>query len=142
MTATTTQKGAGMRVTMAAWAFGLCFGAVVAVRIAHETHLQAFYLKGLGMDPKTVGSMWTLYFFWVGACEPIMGVVIDALRDRGVYPSTIIIVLTPIWCLPPPLTRARMPNLPRPRTPGTTQGWRGGYSKVNFQEKIGFKSQF
>lgn len=86
-----------MRVTMAAWAFGLCFGAVVAVRIAHETHLQAFYLKGLGMDPKTVGSMWTLYFFWVGACEPIMGVVIDALRDRGVYPSTIIIVLTPIW---------------------------------------------
>ena len=36
-----TEKGVGFRVTMAAWAFGLCFGAVVAVRIAHETHLQA-----------------------------------------------------------------------------------------------------
>jgi hypothetical protein len=91
------EKGPGWRVSLAAWAFGLCFGSVIAVRIAHETHLQAFYLKELGMDPKTVGSLWTLYFFWVGACEPTMGIVIDALRDRGIFPSTLIILLCPIW---------------------------------------------
>ncbi|EKX45657.1 hypothetical protein GUITHDRAFT_138868 [Guillardia theta CCMP2712] len=87
------------KLRAAAWAYGCAFYAVTAARLSHETHLQAFYIKALKLDPKAVGSVWSFYFIWVGACEPVFGAAIDILQSFNVRPSNLLLLVTPAWSL-------------------------------------------
>ncbi len=42
-------------------------------------------------------SLWSLYYFWCAACDPIVGIAIDMLKARGVEPTSLLLVVTPVW---------------------------------------------
>jgi len=84
-------------VTVAGWAYGLAFAGVIAGRISHETHLQGLYRDGLKMDADDVGSLWTFYYFWCAACDPLVGITIDALKARGIEATSLLLAATPAW---------------------------------------------
>ena len=62
-------------------------------------HLQGLYRDGLGMDAADVGSLWTKYYFWCAACDPLVGIGIDMLKARGIAATTLLVVCTPFWTL-------------------------------------------
>ena len=49
------------------------------------------------MDPQDVGSLWTIYFFWCAACDPLAGIVIDVLQSRGFAATWLLLCVTPLW---------------------------------------------
>ena len=42
-------------------------------------------------------SLWSLYYFWCAACDPIVGIAIDMLKARGVEPTSLLLAVTPCW---------------------------------------------
>ncbi len=42
-------------------------------------------------------SLWSLYYFWCAACDPIVGIAIDMLKARGVEPTSLLLAVTPFW---------------------------------------------
>ena len=85
--ATVQQPSAGQARRMP-WGviYGIGFGAITASRIAHEAHLQAFYLNII--PPNLVGAGWTLFCAAVALAEPTIGVMLDKLRAAGIRQTT------------------------------------------------------
>jgi hypothetical protein len=70
--------------------YGFGFGAVTASRIAHEAHLQAFYINSVQLTPNVVGIGWTLFCVSVALAEPTIGVILDKLRAAGIRQATVL----------------------------------------------------
>ena len=70
--------------------YGLGFGAITASRIAHEAHLQAFYLNSVRLAPELVGAGWILFCVAVAVAEPTIGLILDRLRAKGIRQATVL----------------------------------------------------
>ena len=70
--------------------YGFGFGAITASRIAHEAHLQAYYINTVQLAPNLVGAGWTLFCAAVALAEPLIGVTLDKLRAYGIRQSTVL----------------------------------------------------
>lgn len=78
-------------------AYGLGFGAITAGRICQEAHLQGYFMRVVGMPPAMVAIGWTSLCFIVAIAEPLIGVAIDNLRNRGVQVSLLLRALVIPW---------------------------------------------
>jgi len=42
-------------------------------------------------------SLWSFYYFWCAACDPLVGIAIDMLKARGVEATSLLLCITPFW---------------------------------------------
>jgi len=79
--------------------YGIGFGAITASRIAHEAHLQFFYINTVALAPSVVGAGWTLFCVAVALAEPTIGVLLDRLRAGGIRQSTVLRTVLVPWLM-------------------------------------------
>ena len=79
--------------------YGIGFGAITASRIAHEAHLQFFYINTVALAPSVVGAGWTLFCVAVALAEPTIGVLLDRLRAGGIRQATVLRIALVPWLM-------------------------------------------
>lgn len=77
--------------------YGTGFGAITASRIAHEAHLQGYYIGTLGLAPSLVGAGWSVFCGIVALAEPIIGATLDFIRSKGFRVPMVLLGLLVPW---------------------------------------------